>query len=48
MDGETILTTAAGIPVGDNQNSRNTIGENTASESKCPFTGGTRAYTNRD
>src|SRR5580704_11320953 len=27
---------------------RNTIGDNMASESKCPFTGGTRAYTNRD
>src|SRR5712691_6522845 len=48
MDGETTPTTVAGIPVGDNQNGPNTIGENTASESKCPFTGGTRAYTNRD
>src|SRR5437016_5515792 len=48
MDDETTLTTAAGIPVGDNQNSRNTIGENTASESKCPFTGAARAHTNRD
>ena len=27
---------------------RNASGENTASESKCPFTGGTRARTNRD
>ena len=27
---------------------RTTIGANMASESKCPFTGGTRAYTNRD
>jgi catalase-peroxidase len=25
-----------------------TIGDNMASESKCPFTGGTRAHTNRD
>src|SRR5882724_10491417 len=25
-----------------------TIGESMASESKCPFTGGTRAHTNRD
>jgi len=38
MDTETTLTTAAGIPVGDNQNSL---------ESKCPFTGVTRAQTNR-
>jgi len=38
MDAETTLTTAAGIPVGDNQNSL---------ESKCPFTGVTRAQTNR-
>src|SRR5882672_9763192 len=27
---------------------RNTIGEHMANESKCPFTGGTRAHTNRD
>ena len=39
MDTETNPTTAAGIPVGDNQNNL---------ESKCPFTGGTRAQTNRD
>jgi catalase-peroxidase len=38
MDAETTLTTAAGIPVGDNQ----------ADEGKCPFTGGARAHTNRD
>ena len=38
MDRKTSLTTAAGVPVGDNQ----------ADESKCPFTGGTRAHTNRD
>jgi catalase-peroxidase len=38
MERETELTTAAGIPVGDNQ----------ADESKCPFTGGARAHTNRD
>jgi len=43
MDAETTLTTAAGIPVGDNQNSLTD-----PSESKCPFTGGTRAPTNRD
>jgi catalase-peroxidase len=30
------------------QTSLNTIEENLASESKCPFTGGTRAHTNRD
>src|SRR6516225_2666304 len=38
MDRKTSLTTAAGVPVGDNQ----------ADESKCPFTGETRAHTNRD
>jgi catalase-peroxidase len=38
MDAETTLTTAAGIPVGDNQ----------ADEGKCPFTSGARAHTNRD
>jgi catalase-peroxidase len=27
---------------------RNTIGETMANESKCPFTGGSRAHTNRD
>jgi catalase-peroxidase len=43
MDAETTLTTAAGIPVGDNQNSLTD-----PSESKCPFTGVTRAHTNRD
>ena len=43
MDAETTLTTAAGIPVGDNQNSLTA-----PSESKCPFTGVTRAHTNRD
>jgi catalase-peroxidase len=43
MDAETTLTTAAGIPVSDNQNS-----PTDPSESKCPFTGATRAYTNRD
>jgi len=43
MDAETTLTTAAGIPVGDNQNSLTD-----PSESKCPFTGMNRAHTNRD
>src|ERR1700730_3761326 len=43
MDEQISLTTAAGIPAGDN-----TIPENVASESKCPFTGGARALTNRD
>src|SRR5438132_8521085 len=43
MDEMTTPTTAAGAPAGDN-----TIRENTASDSKCPFTGGARAHTNRD
>src|SRR6266853_1151690 len=34
--------------MGGEQTSLNTIEENLASESKCPFTGGTRAHTNRD
>src|SRR6516165_2715769 len=38
MDRKTSLTTAAGVPVGDDQ----------ADESKCPVTGGGRIYTNRD
>src|SRR5438876_4736762 len=43
MDEMTTPTTAASAPAGDN-----TIRENTASDSKCPFTGGARAHTNRD
>jgi catalase-peroxidase len=43
MDAETTLTTAAVVPVGDNQNSLTD-----QSESKCPFSGATRAHTNRD
>jgi catalase-peroxidase len=43
MDAETTLTTATGIPVGDDQNS-----PTDPSESKCAFTGATRARTNRD
>src|SRR5499427_1280927 len=46
MDIETDLTTAA--PVGDNPNSLTHSSGASASESKCPFTGGTRAHTNRD
>jgi catalase-peroxidase len=46
MDTETNLTTAA--PVGDNPNSLTHPSGASASESKCPFTGGTRAHTNRD
>jgi catalase-peroxidase len=47
MDGDT-LTTAADIPVGDNPNSLTHPSGTSASESKCPFTGGTRAHKNRD
>jgi catalase-peroxidase len=43
MDEMTTPTTAAGASDGDN-----TIRESMASESKCPFTGGARAHTNRD
>jgi catalase-peroxidase len=43
MDEMTTPTTAAGAAAGDN-----TIRENMASESKCPFTGGPRARVNRD
>jgi catalase (peroxidase I) len=43
MDVETDLTTAARSAVGDHQN---TLTD--PSESKCPFTGGTHARTNRD
>src|SRR6516165_6751892 len=46
MDAETNLTTAVGIPVGED--SLTDPSETSASESKCPFTGGTRARTNRD
>jgi catalase-peroxidase len=45
MDENTTLTTAAGIPVRDNQNSLTNPSETSG---KCPFTGGTRAHTNRD
>jgi catalase-peroxidase len=48
MDAETTLTTAAGIPVGDNEDKLTHPSGTPASESKCPFTGGTRAHTNRD
>ena len=41
-------TTAAGVPVGDNQNSLTDPSENMASESKCPFSGRTHASTSRD
>ena len=43
MEQEITLTSDAGIPAGDRQNSLTD-----RSESKCPFTGGTRAHTNRD
>jgi catalase-peroxidase len=46
MDAETTLTTAA--PVGDNPNSLTHPSGTSASESKCPFTGGPRARANRD
>jgi catalase-peroxidase len=42
------LTTAVGIPVGDNQNSLTGPSGKSASDSKCPFTGGPRARVNRD
>src|SRR5215469_10359893 len=48
MDPETNLTTAVGIPIGDHQSSVSDPSGNSASESKCPFTGGTRARANRD
>src|SRR6516165_2509245 len=48
MDAETNLTTAVGIPVGEDQDSLTDPSGTSASESKCPFTGGTRARTNRD
>src|SRR5215472_2575972 len=48
MDAETNLSTAGGIPVGDNQHRlTGSVGKSPA-ESKCPFTGGSRAHTNRD
>jgi catalase-peroxidase len=46
MDIETNLTTAA--PVGDNPSSLTHSSGTPESESKCPFTGGTRAHKNRD
>src|SRR5215471_10968990 len=48
MDADTNLTTTVGIPVGDNQNSLTDLSGKSASESECPFTGGTRAHANRD
>src|SRR5215469_14206927 len=46
MDIESDLTTAA--PIVDNPHSLNHSSGTSASESKCPFTGATRAHTNRD
>ena len=45
MSDKPVLTSTAGAPVGDAEKSGE---KNIASESKCPFTGGTRARTNRD
>src|ERR1700726_4073263 len=48
MADKPILTTTAGNPIGEAEDSGTASEENTASENGCPFTGGNRARTNRD
>src|SRR5262249_285039 len=48
MDTEANLTIATSIPAGDNPSSLSHPSRTSASEGKCPFSGGTRAHTNRD
>jgi catalase-peroxidase len=48
MADKPILTTTAGSPIGEAEESNTASEENTASENGCPFAGGNRARTNRD
>ncbi len=45
---EPVLTTTAGAPVGEAEETQHEEENNMASDGKCPFTGGSGARTNRD